>query len=68
MSRSVRMPIARSSWSITTTDPTLPLAHALRGDRDGLGGLRGDDRVRHDVGDGALAAVPESGVSGMGGF
>ena len=24
MSRSVRMPIARSSWSITTTEPTLP--------------------------------------------
>ena len=55
MSRSVRMPIARSSWSITTTEPTLSIAHALRGDGDGLGRLRGDDRSAHDVGDGALA-------------
>ena len=32
-----------------------PVVHALRGDRDGLGRLRGHDRARHDVGDGALA-------------
>ena len=33
----------------------LAVAHALRGDGDRLGGLRGDDRPGHDVGDGALA-------------
>ena len=35
------------------SDP--PVVHPLRGNGDGLGGLRGDNRVRHDVGDGALA-------------
>ena len=30
-------------------------AHAFGGDGEGFGGLRGDDRIRHDVGDRALA-------------
>ena len=33
----------------------LSVAHALRGNGNGLGRLRGHDRVRHDVGNGALA-------------
>ena len=32
-----------------------PVVHALRGDGDRLGGLCGDDRRRHHVGNGALA-------------
>ncbi len=32
----------------------LVFAHALRGDRHGLGGLRGDDRLTHEVADGSF--------------